>query len=238
MASCSTGRPEVSIVIPARNEETFIGRTLESIASQSWPLERLEVVVVDNGSHDRTATVVREFASNTPRLQVRLLHEPLPSRARAKNLGAQEATGEILIFLDADSAMATDLVMRVIETYRAGYPAGSIRIVADSRDLLDRAFFGLMELGKRLFHIRAQMFYCSRELFLALGGFDERLQIAEDREFLQRAERSGVQVCHLSTSWIVTSPRRLRRLPLRLGVWTTFARWLLAHLGIGRSWPY
>lgn len=238
MPSCSTGRPEVSIVIPARNEEIFIGRALDSIASQSWPLERLEVVVVDNGSHDRTATVVREFARNTPGLQVRLLHEPLPGRARAKNRGAQAAIGEILIFLDADSAMAPDLVTQVTEAYGAGYPAGSIRIIADSPDLLDRAFFGLMEFGKRLFQIRAQMFYCSRELFLALGGFDERLQIAEDREFLQRVQRSGVQVCHLSASWIVTSPRRLRRLPLRLGLLTTFARWLLAHLGIGRSWPY
>lgn len=238
MASCSSGKPEVSVVIPARNEEGFITRALESVAGQCWPLERLEVVVVDNGSQDRTAPVVREFAERRSGLSVRLLHEPLPGRARAKNRGAQAATGEILIFLDADSAMAPDLVTRVIEAYRAGYPAGSIRIIADSPDLLDRAFFGLMEIGKRLFHIRAQMFYCSRELFLALGGFDERLQLAEDREFLERLERSGVPVCHLSTSWIMTSPRRLRRLPLRLGLLTTFARWLLAHLGIGRSWPY
>lgn len=238
MASCSSGKPEVSVVIPARNEERFIARALESVAGQSWPVERLEVVVVDNGSQDRTAPVVREFAERRSGLSVRLLHEPVPGRARAKNCGAQAATGEILIFLDADSAMAPDLVTRVVEAYRAGYLAGSIRIIADSSDLLDRAFFELMEFGKRLFHIRAQMFYCSRELFLALGGFDERLQLAEDREFLQRLERSGVPVCHLSTSWIMTSPRRLRRLPLRLGLLTTFARWLLAHLGIGRSWPY
>ncbi len=238
MPSCSTGHPEVSIVIPARDEERLIGRALESVTSQSWPLACLEVVVVDNGSRDRTASVVQAFAAGAPDLRVRLLHEPVPGRARAKNAGARAASGELLIFLDADSALASDLVERVIEAYHGGCPAGSIRIISDSPDLLDRAFFDLMEFGKRLFHIRAQMFYCSRTIFLALGGFDERLHLAEDRDFLVRLGRSGVPVCHLSTSWIMTSSRRLHRLPLRLGLLTTFGRWLLAHLGIGRSWPY
>lgn len=228
----------VSVVIPAREEEAFIGRALQSVAQQRWPADALEVIVVDNGSRDRTAEVVRTFAACHPELRLRLLHEPLPGRARAKNRGAHAASGNLLVFLDADSTMAPDLCATIAEAYHAGCPAGSIRVVADSPDIFDRAFFELMELGKRLFHIRAQMFYCSRELFLQAGGFDERLQIAEDREFLQRLQRMEVPVCHVRASWIMTSPRRLRRLPLRLAMVTTFVRWLLAHVGIGRSWPY
>jgi glycosyltransferase involved in cell wall biosynthesis len=226
------------LVIPARDEEALIGRALASVARQSCPSDCLEVVVVDNDSQDRTAAVVREFAAQHPGLRVTLVCEPVPGRARAKNTGARAAKGEILVFLDADSALAPDLVERVVEAYRDGYPAGSIRIVSDSDDFLDRAFFGLVEFGKRLFRIKAQMFYCSRATFLALGGFDERLQIAEDLDVLVRLERSGVPLCHLTASWIMTSPRRLRRLPFRLGLLTTFGRWLLAHFGIGRSWPY
>ena len=77
--------------------------------------------------------------------------------------------------MDADSRMAPDLAARVVRRGRRGYPAGSIRIIADSHDPLDRAFFGLLEFGKDLFKLQAQMFYCSRELFTRLGGFAEGL---------------------------------------------------------------
>lgn len=226
------------MVIPARNEAGYVGRALASVAQQRWPLARLEVVVVDNGSVDGTAEAVRAFMAQEPRLAVRLVTEPAPGRARAKNRGARVARGRWLIFLDADSRMAPDLVERVVARGGGGCLAGSIAVVADSSDWLDRGFFALMELGKRLFHIRAQMFYCDRALFERFGGFDERLHLAEDREFLRRLQRAGVAVCHLTESWIATSPRRLHRLPLRLALLTTFVRWALAHVGIGRRWRY
>ena len=119
-----------------------------------------------------------------------------------------------------------------------GYPAGSIRIVAESDDWLDRAFFGLIDWGKGLFGIHANMLYCRRDLFLAAGGFGEDIRLAEDLEFMVRLQRQGVAVCHVSDSYIATSPRRFHDLPLRLGLIQTFVRWALAHIGIGRRWRY
>jgi GT2 family glycosyltransferase len=167
-----------------------------------------------------------------------LVDEPVPGLAAAKNRGAGYARGRWLIFLDADSRMVPDLVERVMARVRMGYPAGSIAVVADSGDWMDRGFFALMELGKRLFRIRAQMFYCSRDLFERVGRFDENLRLAEDSDLLSRLERAGVPICYVAESWIATSPRRLHSLPLRLGMLTTFARWALAHGGIGRRWRY
>jgi hypothetical protein len=95
-----------------------------------------------------------------------------------------------------------------------------------------------MALGPRLFGIRAQLFYCERELFDAAGGFDESLQLAEDREFLDRVRRDAVEVCYLDEAFIATSPRRLHRRPLRLGMLAMFGRWLLANFGVGRRWNY
>ncbi|MDE3192927.1 MAG: hypothetical protein KGN00_04495 [Chloroflexota bacterium] len=116
--------------------------------------------------------------------------------------------------------------------------AASIRIVADaSGDALDRAFFAFLEWGKALFGIRAQMSFCERALFDEVGGFPE-IEIGEDREMLLRAARRGVTVGHVDEAHVATSPRRLRSLPLRLGMVTTFGRWALAHAGIGRGWPY
>jgi glycosyltransferase involved in cell wall biosynthesis len=238
MGTCWAVEPDVSVVIPARDEERYVGGALASVAAQRWPAGWLEVVVVDNGSTDGTAAVVRAFAAAHPRLAVRLVAEPVAGLARAKNRGAAAARGRYLLFLDADSRLAPDLVARVMARVAAGYPAGGIAVVADSADLLDRGFFGLMEFGKRLFRIHAQMFYCARDLFAGHGGFDEGLQLAEDSEFLGRLARAGVPLCHVTESRIATSPRRLRRLPLRLAMVTMLVRWALAHAGVGRRWRY
>jgi GT2 family glycosyltransferase len=238
MAPSSPTRPDVSVVIPARDEERYIRAALASVAAQRWPVALLEAVVVDNGSTDGTRAVVQDFMAGEPHLVVQLVDEPAHGVARAKNRGALVARGRWLIFLDADSRMAPDLVERVMLRSRQGYPAGSVRVVADSHDILDRAFFGLIEFGKVLFGLRAQMFYCERELFMHCGSFDEHLQLAEDLEFLGRLQRAGVPVCHVTESWIATSPRRLHTLPCRLGMPAMLMRWALAKWGLGRQWRY
>ncbi len=182
--------------------------------------------------------MVRAFAQAHPQLRVRLLREPTPGRARAKNLGVAAARGRWVVFLDADSRMSPQLLATLAHRAIAGERAGSIAVLADSEDPIDRGFFALLEFGKRLLGIRAQMFYCERALFNHFGPLDERLQIAEDLDFLRRLQRGGIPVGHVVEGQIYTSPRRLRALPLRLGVLVVFFRWALAHIGIGRQWPY
>ena len=211
---------------------------IDSVAAQTHPLAEIEAIVVANGCRDGTADAVRLAARTTDGVEVRLVEEARPGIARAKNLGAQAARGGILVFLDADSRLAPNLVARVAERADRGETAGSIRIVADSTDRLDLGFFRLIEWGKGLFGIHANMLWCRRQAFLEEGGFDETLNHAEDVELLRRLSRKGVRVGHVSETWIATSPRRLRRLPLRLGMVTTLGRWALGHVGLGRRWPY
>src|ERR671935_1673128 len=236
MGPSSPTRPDISVIIPALNEARYIRAALASVATQTWPVALLEAVVVDNGSTDGTREVVQDFMAGAPQLAVQLVDEPAHGVARAKNRGASVARGHCLIFLDADSHIAADLVERVMLRSRQGHPAGSVRVVADSHDILDRAFFSLIEFGKVLFGLRAQMFYCERELFMQCGGFDEHLQLAEDLEFLGRLQRAGISVCHVTESWIATSPRRLHTRPWRLGMPAMLARWALARWGLGRRW--
>ncbi|HET9017192.1 MAG TPA: glycosyltransferase [Thermomicrobiaceae bacterium] len=230
--------PRVSVVIPARNEEEWIAAALASVAAQTLPACAVEAVVVDNGSCDGTAAAVRAFGAAHPSLRLRVVSEPDPGVARARNRGARAAGGRLLLFLDADSRMAPDLAEWVVRRAAMGYPAGSVRIVADGDDRFDHGFFRLLEFGKVLFGIRAQMFYCERELFLRAGGFDEEIRVAEDREFLARLIRDRTPVCHLTESWIATSPRRLHGLPFHLSAFATLGRWALAQAGIGRRWRY
>jgi glycosyltransferase involved in cell wall biosynthesis len=235
--------PVVSVIIPARNEEAHLAGALASVLEQCCPLEQIEAIVVDNASSDGTAAAASAFARSHPDLQVVVTCEPKPGVARAKNRGARAAAGEILLFLDADSRMESTLIEDVVDAYRAGALAGSIRIVADSDDPFERGFFALMEVGKLLFGVRAQMMYCDRVLFLALGGFRPELRQAEDLEFLQRV-REHVAACgqgevsHIRSSRILTSTRRLQGGLFRSQMLVTFARWLLAFMGIGREWKY
>lgn len=237
-ASPAPAAPLVSVILPAHNEEALVGTALRSVAAQSYPTPEIEAIVVNNGSQDRTGEVVEAAAQELAPLTVRTVHDPRRGIARAKNLGGRAARGRYLVFMDADSWMSPGLVERIVRRARSGERAASIRVVADSTDLLDRAFFDLMEWGKRLFGIRANMAWMERVLFEELGGFDEALNQAEDLDLLTRARRHGVKVGHIADERIATSPRRLHRGPLRLGLLRMFARWALGNFGIGRRWPY
>lgn len=229
-------RVRLSFVIPARNEAGTVVKVLESVRRQTSPAP-LEAVVVVNGSQDGTADTVRSFAAGNE-LSVQLLVDSVAGVARARNRGAVAARGDVLVFLDADSYAAPDLASRVLRRAGDGWPAGCIRLVPDGGDLLDRAYFGLMEFGKRQFSIRANMFYCRRDLYLASGGMDESLRLAEDLEYLSRVQAMGNPVAYVGETCIATSPRRLHTRPLRLGMLEMFTRWSLARWGIGRRWQY
>jgi glycosyltransferase involved in cell wall biosynthesis len=229
---------DVAFVIPARNEAAFIDRAIRSVSEQTVALNRIEVVVVENGSSDATAEIARRALAKAPALQGQVMIQTEAGIAAAKNRGTTATNAGVLIFLDADSRAAPDLAETVLDWVGRGYPAGSIRVTADSADWLDRAFFGLIDWGKGLFGIHANMLYCERDLFLQVGGFGERIRLAEDLDFLVRLKRVGIRLCHVRDSWIATSPRRLHELPLRLGMVKMFGRWALAQLGIGRRWRY
>jgi chlorobactene glucosyltransferase len=107
--------PKVSVIVPARNEEANIGRCLGSLLKQDYP--DFEIIVLNDNSEDRTAAVVRSFADSDPR--VRLLDgEPLPpgwaGKPHACFQAAQKATGEWLLFTDADTIHSPDMLRRSV----------------------------------------------------------------------------------------------------------------------------
>ncbi|MBD1995857.1 glycosyltransferase family 2 protein [Leptolyngbya sp. FACHB-541] len=98
MKSVSTASPLVSVIIPAYNAEAFIQRTLTSVLSQTY--KNLEVLVIDDGSTDRTVEIVQAMAEGDRRIH--LLQQPNSGVAAARNLGIKHAKGEFIAPLDAD----------------------------------------------------------------------------------------------------------------------------------------
>lgn len=105
-------QPLVSVVVPARDEEGFIGTCIDSLLAQTYAAERTEILVVDNGSSDRTPDIVARYAADDPR--VRLLRCDGANQAAGMNLGVAEASGGIVVRVDAHGFVAPDYVTRVV----------------------------------------------------------------------------------------------------------------------------
>jgi peptidoglycan-N-acetylglucosamine deacetylase len=120
-------RPPVSVVIAAFNEEKVIARTIDAVLANHYP--ELEVIVVDDGSSDSTSAVVLSRFANHP--QVRLLQQENAGKAAALNRGIAQATGDVIIALDADTLFARDTIVKLVRPFSdplVGAVAGNVKV--------------------------------------------------------------------------------------------------------------
>ncbi|MCD6304326.1 MAG: glycosyltransferase family 2 protein [Planctomycetes bacterium] len=109
----------VSIVIPAYNEERYLGRCLAALARQTCPAGLFEVIVVDNGSTDGTAEIAHRYGA-------RVVFEPRKGVARARQAGFSAARGEVIASTDADTVVPPFWVARIVTHFRADPALGAI----------------------------------------------------------------------------------------------------------------
>ena len=185
----------ISIIIPALNEERMIGRCLESLAAMVFSRDRFEVLVVDNGSRDKTLEIAKSFHG---RLSLRILQKANVRISALRNLGAQAAAGDILAFLDADCLAPEDWLDRILELAPADGAGvlGAHYLLPDGSTWVGRTWHRYQEAPKsgEVSHVPAGDLIIRREDFLRLGGFDETIQTNEDYELCERARKSGMQV--------------------------------------------
>jgi peptidoglycan-N-acetylglucosamine deacetylase len=125
-------QPDVSVLVPAFNEESVILDTVRSALASSYP--KLEVLVIDDGSTDRTAELVRENFGREPR--VRLLLQPNRGKPAALNHGLTEALGEVVISIDADTIVDPDAIPRLVRHFadpQVGAVAGNVKVINRNR---------------------------------------------------------------------------------------------------------
>lgn len=107
----SKTNPKVSIILPARNEEEFIGKCLDSLIKQDY--ENYEIIVIDDSSEDSTGKIISEYAKKNPKI-IPVSAKPKPEEWMGKNWacmeGYKKATGELLLFTDADTRHAQNVI--------------------------------------------------------------------------------------------------------------------------------
>ena len=123
---------DVSVVVPCFNSEAFIAECLEALCDQDYPRDRYEVILVDNGSSDRSLEIAKQFAG------VRCLTEAKRGSYAARNRGVAAARGEVVAFTDSDCAPARDWVRTAWAALTPGRPGivvGQVRFRQDSLPL-------------------------------------------------------------------------------------------------------
>lgn len=187
--------PEITVIIPAFNEELVVGRCLESLAQLDFPRDQFEVIVVDNGSRDRTLQIARSYAG---RIDLKVLEKPGVRISALRNLGAGVARGDVLAFLDADCLPPKTWLNQIscLKLNAGSGVAGAHYLLPAGSSWVGRTWHHYQEASKSgdVSHVPAGDLVMRREDFQRVGGFDESIQTNEDHELCQRARNAGMPV--------------------------------------------
>ncbi len=185
-----------SFIIPMLNEEGNIGRCLESLCNLKFAKDDYEVIVVDNGSTDKSCAIVESFAD---RINVKVMVLPDVNISALRNAGVSKAAGDILGFIDADCTVPQDWPVNA--RYFADNPEigaiGCTYTVPDDASWVARTWDINNDIrrieGEVKFVPSGGLLVCKKD-YLKIKGFDENLATSEDCDFCYRLKSSGKKV--------------------------------------------
>lgn len=214
---------KISIVIPVRNEAAIIGSSLSAL--DTWRDKGHEVLVVDGMSTDATADIATPLCDRVIRID--------PCRATQMNAGAATASGDLLVFLHADTRLPQNAeaeLLRIEDDHQEYW--GRFDVALDARPMIYRIIESLMNWRSRVSGVATgdQAIFVTRSLFECCGGFPP-IALMEDIAFSKKLRAISIPIC--LTARVVTSARRWRR----DGVALTIIRmwWLRAAFFFGVS---
>ena len=206
--------PRVTLVIPARNEEKYISKCLDSVLKQEF--QNFETIVVDNGSTDQTAKIVRGYAKDG----IKYVYEAEPGLPKARQVGLENAKGDILVNVDADCTIPPNYI-GTIAKYFIDNPSvvglsnpfyfhdGSIGL----RGFV-KLFFGVFNILSRLKIFRflfGGSFAVRKSVLNRAGGFNTSIKFwGEDADLSRRIVQEG-EIRFLPKLVVWTSARRFNR---------------------------
>lgn len=217
-----SGRPPISIVIPALDEAHHLAPLQRQLQTQAI---EIDVVLVDGGSSDGTAALARTLGFRT-------IQSP-PGRGQQLTAGAAAAAGEVLLFLHADSQLPPGAVRKVLATLASNpdIGGGNFRLLFDGDDKFSRWLNGFYRwIRSHGFYYGDSAVFVRRTVYEALGGI-RPIALMEDYDFIRRMERHG-RTCCIADPPLLTSSRRFQgRHPIAI-VYGWLKIHALFHLGV------
>src|SRR6266700_5861131 len=193
----------ISFIVPAHNEELWIGKCLGSIRTTMEKLaEPYEVIVVDDASTDSTPRIAEQMGVRTLRVEHRKI-------SAVRNAGARAACCEVFFFVDADTQVNERAVGAALAALRSGAAGGGCVFELDGPIPLWGRIIHLVCVvpGRLIRWVGGCFLFCTREAYAATGGFSEHLYAGEDIAFCQALKKVGRFVVPKPT--VVTSGRKL-----------------------------
>ena len=211
-----SAKPSVSIIIHAFNEQNYLGPTLQSVLNQG--LSDLELIVIPNGCTDKTAEIAGNFTPHVYDTNQKGI-------GLAKNIGYEKATGEVVIFLDADSQMQQGLVDLAVKALQGKYRGGKSKVLPDGNSFGAKAYFSWVNACGHISQVLTYLnpkwnngagacLFSTHDQLDALDKrdgyvFREDLKTMEDVDLISRLRAEG-PFKFLTKKGIVTSTRRFR----------------------------
>lgn len=206
---------KLSIVIPAYNEEKYLPQTLDSVKAALTNIEDAEIIVVDNASTDST----REIAE---RSGARVVDEHVRNIGKVRNTGAENASGDVIVFIDADSHVRRGIFENIIDAMSDERCVGG-SVAVEYGPIQRRVVIGWFMLlwpflGKLTKMRGGALQFCRADVFRELGGYDTTIYVGEDIDFHWRldklAKRRGGHTAFIEEPRVLTSSRRWNKMGL------------------------
>jgi glycosyltransferase involved in cell wall biosynthesis len=195
----------LSFIVPAHNEQVWLGRCLSAIQTAVGAVgEAHEVIVVDDASTDATSSIASAYGVRVIRVEHRQI-------SATRNAGAKEAKGDVLFFVDADTLVTEEVIRSALRAVGRGAAGGGCVPRFEGRlPLWFRAMYPVMVFAMRrlLRQTGGACLFCTRQGFEATGGFSEAHYAAEEDVWVKSLKRHGEFV--LLAEPVVTSARSLR----------------------------
>lgn len=180
---------KVSIIIPCLNEEENIRACLDSIFSINYPVKQFEVILVDNGSTDKTLEIAKSYS-------VKILQNKTKNVSGLRNTGAKTASGDILAFVDADCVVAQDWLIRSRPYFdkQEIVAWGSPPTIPENANWVQKAWYIVRQKEAPVQDVdwlESMNLFVRKDQFLSIQGFDETLVTCEDVDFSYRIQKFG-----------------------------------------------
>ncbi len=220
----------LSIIIPALNEEKYLGLLLECIKNQGY--KDYEIIVADAGSKDKTVEIAKKYGC-------KVVPGGLPGKGR--NEGTRVAKGDLLLFLDADCILPDDFLnIALKEFYEKKFDFASFGLLPYNSDKAHTMAFNVFynwyiyALGKTLPHA-AMGIMAKKDLFMELNGFDETITLAEDMDLARRAQKIASFGIIRSVKIFISDRRFKKDGWVKTALKYLFCEWYMIFLGPVKS---
>jgi len=213
--------PSVTIIVPCWNEETTVSKTIHSLLSLDYPKNKLKIMIVDDGSTDKTWQNVQKFRNNP---QIEMYSKENGGKYTALNFGLDKLSTDLVGCLDADSYVDKDALKHIVTYFEdketmAVAPSVKLWQPKGPLQLMQKVEYGFGIFTRKMFHYLQAVYITPgpfsifrKEVFERLGGY-KHAHNTEDIEIALRMQKNRYKIVHAHSAVVYTvAPRKIRKL--------------------------